>query len=498
MRRRRNAKILGTLGPSSNDRQTIRRLFDAGIDVFRLNFSHGSHEDHARTHGFIRAVEAEVGRPIGILADLQGPKLRVGRVEGPEPGTGATLVPGKRFTLDMDEAPGDAARAPLMHPEIFAALSVGASLLINDGKLRLKVLEFDETSAVTEIMVGGELTSNKGVNVPDLVLPISPLTPKDRRDLDYALSLGVDWVAISFVQRPEDMVELRELVGNKAAIMAKLEKPSAIDHLERIVQLSDGVMVARGDLGVEMPQEKVPVVQKRIVRAARQEGKPVVVATQMLESMIHSPVPTRAESSDVATAAYDGADAVMLSAETAAGSYPIEAATAMDRILVEVERDPYYRETLKATAPKPRDTAADAILSSLGHVAAIMPLAATFTYTESGFSSFRAARERPEAPTIGCTPHVTTARKLALVWGVHAILSETLHSVDEMVDNAIYCTLSEGFGEMGMIVAITAGMPFGRAGTTNLLRLTRLKALPPGGSAALYASAEAEAAKPSS
>ena len=485
MRRRRNAKILGTLGPSSNDRETIRRLFDAGIDVFRLNFSHGSHEDHARTHRFIRSVEEEVARPIGILADLQGPKLRVGRIEG----NSAMLEPGSRFALDMDETPGDATRAPLLHPEIFAAMGVGSSLLINDGKLRLKVVEHDDERALTEVVVGGELSSNKGVNVPDLVLPISPLTAKDRRDLDYALELGVDWVAISFVQRPQDMVELRELVGRRAAIMAKLEKPSAIDHLDDIVSLSDGVMVARGDLGVEMPQEKVPVVQKRIVRSARQEGKPVVVATQMLESMIHSPVPTRAESSDVATAAYDGADAVMLSAETAAGSYPVEAATAMDRILVEVERDPYYRESLKATAPEPIDTAADAILSSLGHIATILPLAATFTYTESGFSSFRAARQRPEAPTIGCTPHVTTARKLALVWGVHAILSEELHSVDEMVDNAIFCTLSEGFGEMGMIVAITAGMPFGRAGTTNLLRLTRLKELPPGGSAALYASA---------
>jgi len=484
MKRSRNAKIIGTLGPASRDHATIMRLFDAGIDVFRLNFSHGTHEDHAKTHAIIRSIEVERDRPIGILADLQGPKLRVGAFAEKS----VLLMPGERFRLDMDPTPGDVTRAPLLHPEIFAALHVGSQLLINDGKLRLSVLEFSHEHAITEVIVGGEISANKGVNVPDLILPISPLTDKDRRDLVCALDLGVDWVAMSFVQRPEDMAELRELVGGRAAIMAKLEKPSAIEHLEAIVQLSDGVMVARGDLGVEMPQETVPVIQKRIVRCARQEGKPVVVATQMLESMIHSPVPTRAETSDVATAAYDGADAVMLSAETAAGSFPVEAATAMNRILVEVERDPYYRETLKVTAPSHSDTAADGILSSLGHIAAIMPLAATFTYTESGFSSFRAARERPEAPTIGCTPHMKTARKLALVWGVHAIISETLHSVDEMVDNAIYCTLSEGYGEMGMIVAITAGMPFGRAGTTNLLRLTRLKKLPPGGSAALYAS----------
>lgn len=482
MRRRRHAKILGTLGPSSNSLETIRKLHDAGIDVFRLNFSHGTHEDHARTHGYIRAVEKESGRPIGILADLQGPKLRVGLfAEG-----SAELIPGARFRLDMDDTPGDASRAPLLHPEIFAALSQGSQLLINDGKIRLKVIEFDERSAETEVMVGGTISSNKGVNVPDMVLPISPLTDKDRRDLVYALDLGVDWVAMSFVQRPSDMSELRDLVGNRAAIMAKLEKPSAIDHLEDIVQLSDGVMVARGDLGVEMPQETVPVVQKRIVRAARQEGKPVVVATQMLESMIHSPVPTRAESSDVATAVYDGADAVMLSAETAAGSYPVEAATAMNRILIEVERDPFYRETLNAAAPQAGDSAADAISSSLGHVTSVIPLAATFTYTESGFSAFRAARERPEAPVIGCTPHETTARRLALVWGVHAVVNQSIHSIDEMVDNAIHTTLQEGFGEMGMIIAITAGMPFGRAGTTNMLRLTRLKELPPGGSAELY------------
>lgn len=474
MKRNRAAKIIGTLGPSSNDYDTILKLFDAGIDVFRLNFSHGTHEDHAKTHGIIRRIEEERGRPIGILADLQGPKLRVGTfANGKE-----MLIPGNKFTLDQDPTPGDATRAPLLHPEIFAALTVGAQLLINDGKIRLKVLEFTDTTALTEIMVGGEISGNKGVNVPDLYLPISPLTAKDRRDLDYALSLGVDWVAISFVQRAEDMAELRDIVGQRAAIMAKLEKPGAIEHLTAIVQLSDGVMVARGDLGVEMPQEKVPVVQKRILRCARQEGKPVVVATQMLESMIHSPVPTRAESSDVATAVYDGADAVMLSAETAAGSFPVEAATAMNRIIIEVEKDPHYRKTVDAARPTPGDTVADAISSSLRHVATVMPLAATFTYTESGFSSFRAARERPEAPVIGCTPNKETARRLSLVWGVHAVIYEVMNSIDEMVSRAIQITLREGFGELGEIIAITAGMPFGRTGTTNMLRLTRLKELP--------------------
>jgi len=473
MRRRRDAKIIATLGPASNTLEKIGELFDAGIDVFRLNFSHGAHDDHARTHGFIRQVELSRERPIGILADLQGPKLRVGQFKN----NSEELEIGQHFTLDMLTNPGDKTRVCLPHPEIFAALELGSQLLVNDGKIRLKVIEFDNQHAITEVVVGGTISNNKGVNVPDVVLPISPLTDKDRVDLEFALSLGVDWVAMSFVQRPEDLTEMRGLVKQRAAIMAKLEKPTAIKHLKDIVSLSDSVMVARGDLGVEMPQEKVPVIQRQIVRAARREGKPVVIATQMLESMISSPVPTRAESSDVATAVYDGSDAVMLSAETAAGEYPIEAATAMNRIVIEVERDVYYRKSIDASLPAPGDTVADAISSSLHHISNVLPLAATFTYTESGFSSFRAARERPEAPVIGCTPYQETARKLALVWGVHAVLSAEMSNVDEMVANAINTTLQEGFGEMGEIIAITAGMPFGRTGTTNMLRLTRLKEL---------------------
>jgi len=473
MRRRRDAKIIATLGPASNSLEKIGELFDTGIDVFRLNFSHGTHEDHARTHGYIRQIEAERERPIGILADLQGPKIRVGSFKNKE----AELETGQRFVLDMKEDDGDKTRVNLPHPEIFAAMQVGSQLLINDGKIRLKVIEFDDQHAVTEVIVGGTISNNKGVNVPDVLLPISPLTEKDRIDLDYALELGVDWVALSFVQRPEDITEMRGLVGQRAAIMAKLEKPTAIQHLKDIVQLADAVMVARGDLGVEMPQEKVPVIQRQIVRHARREGKPVVIATQMLESMISSPVPTRAESSDVATAIYDGSDAVMLSAETAAGDYPVEAATAMNRIIIEVEKDVYYRKSIDASLPAPGNTVADAISSSLHHISNVLPLAATFTYTESGFSSFRAARERPEAPVIGCTPYRETARKLALVWGVHAVLSAEMSNVDEMVANAINITLQEGFGEIGEIIAITAGMPFGRTGTTNMLRLTRLKAL---------------------
>jgi len=471
MRRKRNAKIIATVGPSSHSPEILSELFHSGIDVFRLNFSHGDHQVHAKTHKALRDLEEVVKRPIGILVDLQGPKLRVGKF-----GSGAVeLQSGQAFNFDLDDEPGSAERVQLPHPEIFAALEKGSHLLVNDGKIRLKVTDCNDHSAKTEVIVGGEISNNKGVNVPDVYLPISPLTDKDRSDLEFALSLGIDWVAMSFVQRAEDIEEGRKLIGKQAGLMAKLEKPSAIRHLDAIVEASDAVMVARGDLGVEMPQEQVPVLQKRMVKACREAGKPVVIATQMLESMIHSPVPTRAESSDVATAIYDSADAVMLSAETAAGDYPVEAATAMNRVINEVEKDPLYHSMVDASRPQPGKTVADAICSSLHHVSSVMPISATFTYTESGFSSFRAARERPEAPVIGCTPNINTARRLALVWGVHAVVSDNMTDVDMMVRNAIEVTMREGFGELGEIIAITAGMPFGRTGTTNLLRLTRLK-----------------------
>lgn len=475
MRRQRNAKIIATLGPASASPERIQSLFDAGIDVFRLNFSHGSHDDHARTVKAIREVENTRKRPIGILLDLQGPKLRVGNFAN----GGCELHTGQHFRFDMDSTLGTSERVELPHPEIFSALSAGAHLLVNDGKIRMKVLHCDAASADTEVLVGGEISDHKGVNVPDLYLPISPLTEKDRDDLDFGLNLGVDWLAMSFVQRPDDIIEGRKLVQDQALIMAKLEKPSAIAHLDAIVDQADALMVARGDLGVEMPHERVPVIQKQILRSCRQAGKPAVVATQMLESMIHAPVPTRAESSDVATAIYDGADAVMLSAETAVGQYPIEAATAMDRIIREVEKDPLYRNMLNSAHPSPDASVADAITASLHHVSQVLPICATFTYTESGFSSFRAARERPEASVIGCTPNQATARRLALVWGVHAVLHpDIVRSVDDMVANAIRITLAEEFGTMGELIAITAGMPFGRKGTTNMLRVTRLKELP--------------------
>jgi len=472
MRRERNAKIVGTLGPASNNQSVIEQLFDSGVDAFRLNFSHGTHSGHEATCKIVRELESKRRRPIGIIADLQGPKHRIGKMHRL-----VALQTGQRYKLDLDQTPGDEKRAPLLHPEIFNALTVGKRLLIDDGKVELRVLEFNASEALTEVTVGGDVSSNKGVNIPDLVLPISALTVKDLKDLEFALSLGVDWIAISFVQKPEDILELRELIQDQAAIMAKLEKPSAIENLEEIVELSDGIMLARGDLGVEIPQQKVPVVQRKVIRQCRSSGKPVIVATQMLESMISSPVPTRAETSDVATAIYDGADAVMLSAESAAGKFPVEAVAAMNQIVCEVENDVHFRQGIEETSPDPIDTPADAISSSLSHIANVIPLAATFTYTQSGFTSFRAARVRPIAPIIGCTPSIETARRLALVWGVHAVVDNVAGNTDEMVFKATSLARREGFAVDGELIAITAGVPFGRSGTTNMLRLARLKPL---------------------
>jgi pyruvate kinase len=470
MRRNRNAKIVATLGPASSSEDVIRKLFIAGVDMFRLNFSHGTHAEHKERFDTVRRIGREFHRPIGILADLQGPKLRVGKFA---PG-GITLVAGATFRLDLNPAEGDATRVNLPHPEIFAALVDGATLLLDDGKLELSIEKFGRDFALTRVIVGGPLTDRKGVNVPSLLLPISPLTEKDRRDLQYALELGVDWIALSFVQRPEDIFEARALIGNKALVMTKLEKPAAIDRLDEIVRASDAVMVARGDLGVELPPERVPVLQGAIVRACRREGKPVIVATQMLESMTASPVPTRAEASDVATAVFQGADAVMLSAESAAGKYPVEAVTMMDRIIGQVEADAHYRALLEANHEQARSTVADAVCAALRQTAHIVSAKATITYTSSGASAFRAARERPEAPILSLTPSTRTAGQLCVVWGVHSLLTTEAPDVVTMTDMACRAALQEGFAAAGDYVVIAAGVPFGHSGTTNLLRIAKI------------------------
>ena len=478
MRRHRFAKIIATLGPATSAPETIRALFAAGVDVFRLNFSHGDHDGHRRCFEAIRAVEAATGRPIGVLLDLQGPKLRIGEIAGGR----VMLEEGASFSFDLDPSPGGPDRVALPHPEVFAALKPGTNLLVNDGKVRLEVETCGANFAGARVRVGGEISDHKGVNIPDVVLPISPLTDKDRADLAQGLALGADWVAASFVQRPQDVLMVREAIAGRARLVTKLEKPAAIEQLDEIIDLSDAVMVARGDLGVELPPEDVPSISRRIVRACRDVGKPVIVATQMLESMIASPVPTRAEASDVATAIYDGADAVMLSGESAVGRYPVEAVDIMHRIISRVERDPHYREQIEGALTSPAPTAADAISDAMRRIVQTLSATAAVTYTKSGSSSLRAARERPSAPILSLTPHVETARRLALVWGLHCVLTEDVDHVEGMVGRACRTAVAEGFANAGDLLVIMAGMPFGISGSTNLLRIARVP--PPAAAAA--------------
>jgi pyruvate kinase len=467
MRRQRSAKIVATLGPASSSPERLRALFDAGVDVFRCNFSHGTHDDHRALFNNIRRVEADTGRPIGILADLQGPKLRLGNfADGRVP-----IAPRAEFRLDLDPKPGDNTRAPLPHPEVFAALEPGTQLLIDDGKVRLRVVDCGRDFAETECLVGGMLSNHKGVNVPHCVLPISAVTDKDRADLSFALENGADWVALSFVQRPEDVAEGRKLVGNAAGLMVKLEKPSAIRRLDEIIDIADALMVARGDLGVEMPPEDVPTVQKQIIHACRLAGKPVIVATQMLESMITAPTPTRAEASDVATAVYEGADAVMLSAETAVGEYPIEAVTMMDRIARRVQEDPLYFASLQTQTMEHEHTNPDAISAAACQVAATVGAAAIVSYTTSGATALRAARERPAAPILVLTSNHGTARRLALLWGAHCVHAADVRRFADMVQTAVRIAHREGIAQPGQRVVITAGVPFGTPGATNTLRI---------------------------
>ncbi len=467
MRRLRNVKIVATLGPSSNDYDTIRALHESGADVFRLNMSHGSHDEIRERHRMIREVERDLDSPIAILADLQGPKLRVGSfADGPH-----ELEDGAKFRLDLDETPGDATRVCLPHPEIFAALETGARLLVNDGKVRLRVDECGGDYAQCTVIAGGEISNRKGVNVPDVVLPLAALSEKDLRDLEFVCQLGVDWLALSFVQRAEDVHEARRLVHGRASILSKIEKPSAVDAFEEILEASDGIMVARGDLGVELPVQNVPPIQKRLVRRCRSAAKPVIVATQMLESMIESPMPTRAEVSDVATAIYEGADAIMLSAESAAGQYPIEAVTTMDNVAQEVESDPTYTEILEASRAAKRTTVNDGIVAAAREIAETTDIKVICCYTESGTTALLTARERPRVPIIAMTSLRGTARRLALSWGVDCVMTGKLERFKMAVVNAARAARANGYADEQDQIVVTAGVPFNVPGTTNILRV---------------------------
>ncbi|MBN9583188.1 MAG: pyruvate kinase [Afipia sp.] len=467
MRRLRRIKILATLGPASSDSATIRKLFEAGADLFRINMSHTPHDKMRELVATIRNVEGSYGRPIGILVDLQGPKLRLGTFAN-----GAVEISnGAMFTLDSDPAPGDKTRVHLPHPEILKALRPGHALLIDDGKLRLIAEETSTDHALLRVVTGGRMSDRKGVSLPDTDLPMSAMTHKDRLDLEAALETGIDWIALSFVQRADDVVEAKKLVRGRASIMSKIEKPQAIERLADIMEVSDAIMVARGDLGVELPAERVPGLQKQMTRMARKAGKPVVIATQMLESMIQSPVPTRAEVSDVANAVFEGADAIMLSAESAAGKFPIEAVLTMNRIGEECERDPTYRSVIAAQRPEPEATAGDAIADAARQIAETLDLSAIICWTSSGSTALRVARERPKPPVVAITPSVATGRKLSVVWGVHCVIAEDAHDQDDMIVRAASIAFRDGFARAGQRVIIVAGVPLGTPGTTNMVRI---------------------------
>ncbi len=467
MRRLRKTKIVATLGPASSDPEMVEALHLAGADVFRLNFSHGDHADHKLRYDTIRNLEVKQGRPIGILADLQGPKIRVGTFADDS----IQLETGQSFTLDLDETPGDVTRVSLPHPQVMESLEEGTILLLDDGKLKLSVTDADRKSARCEVIIGGKLSDRKGVNIPNAVVRMSPLTNKDRRDLDYALELGVDWIALSFVQRPEDIAEIKKIVAGRAAVMAKIEKPAAVEELDGIIELADAVMVARGDLGVELPIQEVPSIQKKIIKRAKEAGKPVVVATQMLESMISAPVPTRAEATDVANAIYDGADAVMLSAESAAGDFPTEAVTMMSDIAEETEKDPNYSDIMDAKHGSLEATTADAISAAAAQVANTISASAIVTYTTSGSTALRASRERGKSTVLALTPSLPTARRLALAWGLHCVHTSDAKNFSDMVEKACNTCFQEGFARPGERIVIMAGVPFGTPGSTNILRI---------------------------
>lgn len=472
MRRLRRCKIIATLGPASSDQAVLSELFRVGVDVFRINMSHANHDDMRERVRMIRNLEKEYGRPIGILLDLQGPKLRLGTFsEG-----SAQLARGAQFILDSDPTPGDKNRVHLPHPEILRALQPGHAVLIDDGKVRLHVIEAQPQRAVAMVDIAGTVSNRKGVSLPDTEIAVSSMTEKDRADLDAGLNEGVDWVAVSFVQRADDVAEVKKIVRGRAFVMSKIEKPQAISRLEEIIDMSDGLMVARGDLGVEMPLEKVPGLQKRMTRMCRRQGKPVVIATQMLESMMTLPVPTRAEVSDVATAVFEGADTVMLSAESASGRYPVEAVTMMSKIAEEVEQDSFFRQIINAQRAVPEATGADAIASAVRDVAETLDLKAIVAWTSSGATALRIARERPESPVLALTPSPETARRLSAAWGVHAVVTQDAQDIDDMVQRACALAKSEGFASAGERVIIVAGVPFGTPGATNMVRIAYIDA----------------------
>lgn len=468
-----NTKILATIGPTTATKEILSKLIDAGADAFRFNFSHGTHEEHKERYNIVRELSFKKGRHVSIVADMQGPKLRVGTFQNGS----VTLKKGQTFTLDLENLPGDETRVNLPHKEIFEAVKTKDKLLLNDGNIVLEVINKDLSHISTKVLVGGVLSDHKGVNLPNITLSISALTQKDKKDLKFALDLGVDWISLSFVQKAQDVKDAKAIIGNRALIISKLEKPSAIDELDEIIALSDAIMVARGDLGVECPIETVPVLQKKIIAACRKHSKPVIVATQMLESMIKSPTPTRAEVSDVATAVYDMADTVMLSAETAVGQYPVESVEMMHHIIERVENDPYFINCTTQNESHVCELESLGITYAAKELSEVLPnVAAIVTFTNSGFTTFSMAKERPDLPIVAITPHQSVASRMGIVWGVQAAVDpEVFKNFDAIESIASKHVKALGYGKKGDYIIATAGYPFGKTLMTNLLHTIKIK-----------------------
>ncbi len=465
--RNRNTKIVATIGPASSSTEMIENLFLAGVDVFRLNFSHGAAADHKERLGIIRNLEKKHNRCVSVIADMQGPKLRVGKFKDGS----IDVKKGDVIRFDLDPTEGDETRVCLPHPEVLDALDKGAQILVDDGKVRITIIEKGDDYLVGKVMAGKKLSNNKGFNIPNVMLPISALTDKDRKDLTSALDMGVDWIAQSFVQKPADVAEAKKLIAGRAALMVKIEKPSAIEYFTEILDLADGVMLARGDLGVEIPPENVPATQKHVIRQVRASGKPIVVATQMLESMIESPTPTRAEASDVANAVYDGTDAVMLSAETAAGDYPLESVTIMSKILEKVEADTIYRQQMDDRHLDAEADPSDAITVAADQVAKDVKAKCIVNYTTSGLTVLRTVRQRPALPIISLTQNMSVARRLSVSYGVRGIHVTDVDNFADTVAKATIVAKERGFAKKGDKLVLTAGVPFGTPGSTNALRI---------------------------
>lgn len=469
--RKRQTKIVATLGPASGNPEMMEKLFVAGVDVFRMNFSHGTHEAHRKNLETARKLEKEFGRPIAMLADLQGPKNRIGKFKNDR----IEVSEGHKIRFDLDETPGDETRVCLPHPEVIAAMKPGSEILLDDGKVRAKILEQGKDYLLAEIMAGSKLSNNKGFNIPGVIIPMPALTDKDRIDLDAALEMGADWIAQSFVQTAADVAETKQIIAGRAALMAKIEKPSALEYFAEILEHCDGIMLARGDLGVEIPPEEVPSVQKRIVRQTRDAGKPIIVATQMLESMIDNPRPTRAEASDVATAVYDGTDAVMLSAETAAGQYPVESVAIMDRICQSTESDETYLGIIRSNHPQTEMDASDSITVAAATVAYDIGAVCIANYTTSGSTTLRTARQRPEVPILSLSQNLSTTRKLTLSYGVQPVHMPEISSFAETVEWATKLAKEKNLAQKGERIVLTAGVPFGQSGSTNVLRIATVE-----------------------